>query len=124
METKFQYPDNAWLDGKIASWEAKRFGYRALREIIVDPANFNEIINSAGDDEIVELFNPTANDKLVLTYLDQDGAPRDGQPIVLDMSHPTVIIPRGTKYIMDATQTTSNMLFYTCICFGEQALIE
>lgn len=118
------FPDHAWFDGKVASWEGRRFGYVSLFEVIGDPKNFKETVNSAGDDEIVELHEPQPGQVLTITYLDKDAddAPM-GEPVVLTAEDPTTIIPQGSRFIMDATDTTAEgALAYTCIAFGLQEL--
>jgi len=123
-EVASRFPDNGWFDGQIASWEGSRFGYRALLEVIGDPKNFKEIVNSAGDDELVELFEPKPGHKLRLTRLQQEGQPVDADPVVLDDGNPTVFIPHGTKFEMDATASTDATLAHTCIVYSEMPLVD
>ena len=119
------YPNNGWFNNQIASWEGSRFGYRYLFEVIGDPAHFTETLNSAGDDEIVELYQPKAGHILKLTVLEQNGKPiNTSEPITLDQSNPTLIVPYKTRYVMDASSSTVSDLAYTCICFGEKPLIS
>jgi len=119
------FPNNGWFEDKIASWEGVRFGYRCLFEVIGDPRSFKETLNSAGDDEIVELHEPTEGHRLRLTYLNPDGSiDETREQTTLDASSPTVIIPGHTKYVMDATEPLDNDLAYTCICLGEKPLVE
>jgi len=124
-ELEPRLPDNTWFEGQVASWEGRRFGYRALLEVIIDPGSFREIVNSAGDDELVELHDPKPGHKLKLTYLDEDGQPRDNAPsVVLDTENPTTIIPHGSRFEMDASASSDSDLAYTCIVYGERPLVE
>jgi hypothetical protein len=120
-----RYPDNGWFNDQIASWEGTRFGYRYLFEVIGDPAHFTETLNSAGDDEIIELYQPKDGHVLKLTVLEQDGNPvEDSAPIILNKDNPTLIVPYKTRYIMDASGSTDSDVSYTCICYGEKPLVR
>lgn len=112
-------PDNAWFPGEqVASWEGRRFGYRALFEAIVDPATFKEVCNSAGDDELIELFEPTEHDKLSITLLGEGDTPV-GEPIVLSNEMPATILKQKSRFILDAT-ASSQPFAYTCTLYGEK----
>ncbi len=114
-------PDNAWFPGEqVASWEGRRFGYRALFEAIVDPSTFKEICNSAGQDELIELFEPTENDSLSITMLGEYDEPT-GEPVVLSIENPATILTHGSRFILDAT-ASSEPFAYTCTLYGEKPL--
>jgi hypothetical protein len=119
-ESDIRLPDNSWFDGQVASWEGNRFGYRALFEAIVDPSTFREICTSAGNYELIELFEPQEDDVLRLTLLDQDDAP-NSETIVLTASNPATIFGGGSRFIIDAT-ASSEPFAYTCTLYGEKPL--
>lgn len=88
------------------------------------PGSFRETVNSAGDDELIELHDPKLGHVLKLTFLDEDGQRQgDTPPIVLDQQNPAVIIPHGSKFEMDATASTAPDLAYTCLIYGERPLV-
>ncbi len=123
VDPEERLPDHTWFDGQVASWEGQRFGYLNLFEVIVDPTSFREVVNSAGDDEIVELFEPQPGQNLKLTFLDTEDQPLPQEPTVLDADNPTTIIPQSTRFEMDATGTTATgYLAYTCIAYGLKSL--
>jgi hypothetical protein len=113
-------PDNSWFDGQVASWESSRYGYRALFEAIVDPPTFKEVCASAGDDELIELFEPKEGDVLALTMLDQDNNPT-GESVILTSEHPATIVEEGSRFILDATASTDPFA-YTCTIYGEKPI--
>ncbi len=117
-------PDNAWHDGQVASWEGKRSGYRALFEVIADPSTFVEVGSSAGDDELIELFEPSDGHTLVIRYLDEQENPIDQEPTVLNSENPVVILPQDTHYELDATASTEGNLAYTCVLYGLEPLVD
>jgi hypothetical protein len=120
-EHESRLPDNAWFPGEqVASWEGSRFGYRALFEAIVDPASFSEVCNSAGHDELIELFEPADQDSLSITMLGEDDKPL-GDPLVLSAEMPATILPHGSRFLLDAT-ASSEPFAYTCVIYGEKPL--
>lgn len=120
IKPEIRLPDNTWFDGQVASWEGSRYGYRAVFEAIVDPSTFREVCNSAGDDELIELFQPKEGDVLALTLLDENDEP-GGEPIVLTSEHPAAILEKGSRFIIDAT-TSDEPFAYTCTVYGEKPI--
>lgn len=119
-ESDIRLPDNSWFDGQVASWEGNRFGYRALFEAIVDPTTFREVCNSAGDDELIELFDPSEHGILSITLLDEGDTPLS-DPMILSEEMPATILPRGSRFILDATASIEPFA-YTCTLYGEKPL--
>jgi len=120
IKPEVRLPDNAWFDGQVASWEGSQYGYRAVFEAIVDPSTFREVCNSAGDDELIELFQPKEGDILALTLLDEHDE-LSGEPIVLTSENPATILEKGSRFIIDAT-ASHKPFAYTCTIYGEKPL--
>jgi len=115
-------PNNKWFEGEVFSWEDHTYGYRSVFEVINDPANFKEVINSAGDDELLELYLPRPGTLVVISYIDTETGQFDGRQVVLDEQNPSTIIPNGSRFELDATNSRS-IVAYTCVIYGEKPLV-
>jgi hypothetical protein len=117
-------PDIAGYNGQAAIWEGARFGYRAVFEALVDPSTFCEPSITVGDGELIELYEPTEDTSLTLTFLDDEGEPRaDTDPITLNAENRAAIIQSGLRFTLDATASTEPFA-YTCVLYGEEPKVD
>ena len=118
-------PNNTWFNGQVKSWEDLHSGYRSLFEIITKPGEFCEVMNSAGDDELIELYDfggSIEHAKIIIKFLDPATDLENGNVVVLDKDNQFTVIPQGSRFIMDTTESLGP-LAYTCLIYGEKPLV-
>ncbi len=122
------FPDNAWHEGKVASWEGSYNGYRAVFEVIASPGTphgFREVFKAGPHGEFIELFEPTDGHRMEITVIGDDDKPLDGvQPVTLDAASPLAVLDPGARFIMDTTASTDADLSYRCVLPGVEPIVE
>jgi hypothetical protein len=117
-------PNNLWYEGRVLSWESSHDGHRMTFELIPEPETFYEKCRAEGDEEIIELYEPSAGHRLTLTMLDENDKFTEQAPIELDANNPSIRLAKGSRFIMDGLMSDEPNLAYTCVLVGQKPIVS